>query len=330
MTHRVRLAGSEIGFTCAADESIVDAAERAGFAIPYSCRKGVCNTCEGALVGGEVEVRGRRIAGPADAVLMCQARPRADVEVALRRVERRAAAINKRLTASVYRVSRPAAEVFILTLRFAIGVRAKFQAGQHLKVLMADGDARTFSMANPPQANDGVELHIRHLPGGRFSEALLATLRPGDKLEVELPFGQFFLRDTEMPAILLATGTGFAPIKSMIEDALRRRNRRPMRFYWGERHSEGLYMLDRVAKWVDAAPSLTFVPVLSRPRNAWNGRSGLLHRIVLQDVGDMRQVEVYACGNPVMIASARRDFIAEAGLPEGRFYAEAFVASGGG
>jgi CDP-4-dehydro-6-deoxyglucose reductase/3-phenylpropionate/trans-cinnamate dioxygenase ferredoxin reductase subunit len=214
-------------------------------------------------------------------------------------------------------------------LRFAIGVRAKFQAGQHLKVRLSDGETRNFSMANPPHANDGVELHIRHVPGGRFSGALLATLRPGHKLDVELPFGQFFLRDAEMPAILLATGTGFAPIKSMIEDALRRRKRRPMRLYWGGRRREDLYMLDSVKRWVDVAACLTFVPVLSHPHSDWTGRTGLLHRVALDEVGDMSGVEVYASGNPLMIARARREFVAEAGLPERRFYAEAFVASGG-
>ena len=196
-------------------------------------------------------------------MLMCQARPRSDVDVALKRIERSAPPLRKTLAASVYRLARPAPDVAVLTLRFANGVRARFRAGQYLQVLMADGDRRNFSMANPPQHNDGVELHIRRIPGGRFSEAVLARIGPRDTLVVELPFGQFFLREAEMPAILLATGTGFAPIKSMLEDALRRGIRRPMRLYWGGRRQEDLYMLDGVAKLMERAPWLSFVPVLS-------------------------------------------------------------------
>jgi CDP-4-dehydro-6-deoxyglucose reductase/3-phenylpropionate/trans-cinnamate dioxygenase ferredoxin reductase subunit len=326
MSFKVR--AGDIAFACRADETILDAAERAGFAIPYSCRKGVCHTCEGALLAGEVQVRSRRVAGRADAVLMCQARPRSDVGVALKRIEPSAPPLRKTLAASVYRLARLAPDVSVLTLRFANGVRARFRAGQYLQVLMADGDRRNFSMANPPQHNDGVELHIRHIPGGRFSEAVLARIGPRDTLVVELPFGQFFLRDAEMPAILLATGTGFAPIKSMLEDALRRGLSRPMRLYWGGRCREDLYMLDWVAKLVARAPWLSFVPVVSETCAHWRGRAGLVHRAVLEDHPDLRDVEIYACGNPAMIAAARREFGQQAGLPETRFYADAFVASG--
>ncbi len=328
MSFQVRVADRDIAFACAADESILDAAERAGFSIPYSCRKGVCHTCEGALVAGEVQVRSRRIVGRSGAVLMCQARPCSDVEIAPKRIEKRTPPLRKTLTASVYRLARPAADVSVLTLRFANGVRAKFQAGQYLQVLLPDGDRRNFSMANPPHDNDGVELHIRHISGGRFSEAVLARIEPRDKLVVELPFGQFFLREAKMPAILLATGTGFAPIKSIVEDALRRGNSRPMRLYWGGRRRDDLYMLDRVAKWVERAPWLSFVPVLSQAGSHWPGRTGLVHRAALEENPDMREVEVYACGNPLMIAAAREDFGRDAGLPEARFYADAFVPSG--
>jgi CDP-4-dehydro-6-deoxyglucose reductase/3-phenylpropionate/trans-cinnamate dioxygenase ferredoxin reductase subunit len=197
-----------------------------------------------------------------------------------------------------------------------------------LQVLFPDGDSRNFSLANPAHDNDGAELHIRHVPGGRFSEGVLADLRPGDRLVVELPFGEFFLRHAEVPAILLATGTGFAPIKSILEGALRRGERRPMRFYWGGRTKSDLYMLDRVAKWQDRVPWLSFVPVLSRANADWRGRIGLVHRVALEDNPNMTNVEVYACGNPRMISLARKEFVEAADLPEARFYADAFVASG--
>lgn len=328
MSFEVRIAGGDIVFNCAAEDSILDAAERAGFSLPYSCRKGVCHTCEGVLVAGEVRVRSRQVTGKADAVLMCQARPCSHVEIAPKRIEKRAPPLRKTLTAMVFRITRPAPDVSLLTLRFANGVRAKFQAGQYLQVLLPDGDRRNFSLANPPYDNDAVELHIRRVPGGRFSEGILATLGPGDKLVVELPFGDFFLRQAEVPAILMATGTGFAPIKSILEDALRRGDRRPMRLYWGGRTIADLYMLSRVAKWQARAPWFSCVPVLSRPGVEWKGRTGLVHRAVLDDNPDMTNVEVYACGNPLMISAARKEFGAAAGLSEARFYADAFVASG--
>ena len=328
MRFEVRVAGHAIAFACAADEAILDAAERAGYALPYSCRKGICSTCEGSLVAGQMQVRGRRIVGHNDAVLMCQARPCSDVEIMPKRIEERAPSPRKTLTATVYRIARSAPEVCVLTLRFANGVRVKFQAGQYLQVLLPDGDRRNFSLANAPHENDGVELHIRHVSGGRFSERMLQTLAVGQKLTVELPFGQFFLREGGRPAIFLATGTGFAPIKSIFEAALRRGDRRPMRLYWGARTLPDLYMAERVAKWVDRAPWFSFVSVLSRPDGDWTGRTGRVHRAALEDNPDMSNVEVYACGNPLMIAAARKDFANEGGLPEARFYADAFVASG--
>ena len=205
---------------------------------------------------------------------------------------------------------------------------SRFQAGQYLQILLPGGDRRNFSLANPPHDNDGAELHIRHLKGGRFSEGVLAELGPGDRLVVELPFGEFFLRPAETPAILLATGTGFAPIKSILEGALRRGERRQMRLYWGGRTKSDLYMLDHVAKCRDRTPWFSFVPILSRPSAEWKGRTGLVHRAALEDNPDMTNVDVYACGNPQMIFAARKEFAEAAGLPEARFYADAFVASG--
>ncbi|HWE16176.1 MAG TPA: 2Fe-2S iron-sulfur cluster-binding protein [Hyphomicrobiaceae bacterium] len=330
MSFQVRISGQEIAFACNGDETILVAAERAGYSIPYSCRKGVCNTCECPLISGELEVRGRgRVVGPTKDVLICQAHPCTDVEILPKRIETSAPPLRKSLVAIVYRIARPAPEVVVLTLRFPAGVRAKFRAGQYLRVMMPDGDRRNYSMANPPHENDGVELHIRHVPGGRFSEGVLAGLAPGSKLTVELPYGQFFLRgQSTVPAIFVATGTGFAPIKSIVEDMLKRGDRRPMRLYWGGRARIDLYMLDRVEKWAARMDAFSFVPVLSEASDDWQGRTGPVHRAVLEDNPDLARVEVYACGNPLMIAAAKEDFCIEAGLPEEHFYSDAFVPSG--
>jgi CDP-4-dehydro-6-deoxyglucose reductase/3-phenylpropionate/trans-cinnamate dioxygenase ferredoxin reductase subunit len=326
--HRVQVAGRDIAFACAGDETVLDAAERAGYLMPCSCRRGVCGTCEGRLLAGEVHIAGHRRAGSGEPVLLCQARPRSDIAIAAKRVERRSPPARRTLEASVLRIGRPARDVSVLLLRFSIGVRAPFLSGQYLQIVMRDGERRSYSMANPAHANDGVELHIRHMPAGRFSGALLAGLGRGDPLTVELPFGQFFLRTSEAPAILLATGTGFAPIKSMVEHAWRRGDRRPMHLYWGGRSADDLYMLERVSKWTQRAPWFTCVPVLSRAGAPWRGRTGHVQRAALEDHPDMAGMEVYACGNPLMVAAAAAELVEQAGLPAAHFYADAFVAAG--
>ena len=224
---------------------MLDAAERAGYSLPYSCRKGICSTCEAELRDGRLRRARSRSTAPASEVLLCQAKPQTDIVIHPKRIDRHDPTARKKITARVYRVTRPADDVFTLMLRFPAGIRARFKAGQYLRVQMPDGDTRNFSMANAPRESDGVQLHIRHIPGGQFSEGVLARLHKGDKLKVEIPFGEFYLRTgTEKPMVCLATGTGFAPIKSIIEDLIARGNTRPVRLYWGGRRRQDLYMAE--------------------------------------------------------------------------------------
>jgi NAD(P)H-flavin reductase/ferredoxin len=332
MKHRVTIAGRDIAFDCEEGETILDAAQRAGFELPYSCRKGVCATCEGRLVAGEVETgrdeAPRPLAGPAEGVMFCRARPRSRLEIAPTRVERRDPLARRTLSATVFRIERPTADVALVHLRFPAGVKVPFKAGQYLQVLLEDGERRNFSMANPPAEKDGAQLHIRHVPGGRFSETVLARLEAGQKLTVELPFGDFFLREGgDHPIILVATGTGFAPIKSIIEDALKRGVRRRMVLYWGARTPADLYRADLPARWVARHPHFAFVPVVSEAAPGWTGRTGLVHQAVLDDHPSLAQHQVYACGNPAMVAAARRAFVAQAALPPQEIYCDAFVTA---
>jgi NAD(P)H-flavin reductase/ferredoxin len=329
MTFEVSVEDADIRFACGESETILAAAERAGYAMPYSCRKGVCSSCEGWLSQGSVRQRSKDIAGPAGRVLFCTANPTSDIVVRPRRIQRYDPRARKKILARVFRISRPADDVAVLQLRFPVSIRAKFKAGQYLRVKMPDGDERSFSMASPPQQSDGVQLHIRHVPGGAFSERVLASLALDDKLEIEVPFGDFHIReDDEAGFVLIATGTGFAPLKSIMDDMIRRRSRREVRFYWGGRRKADLYMADACEKWARRLPWFTFVPVLSDPGSDWTGRSGLVHRAVLEDIPNLAEWHVYACGNPVMIKVARSEFRTLGGLPEDRFYADAFVPSG--
>jgi CDP-4-dehydro-6-deoxyglucose reductase/3-phenylpropionate/trans-cinnamate dioxygenase ferredoxin reductase subunit len=231
----VRVAGTQIVFSCRPGETVLDAAERAGYALPYSCRKGVCTSCAATLTEGSAQVPGHPpTEAPADGVLLCRAVPRSPVEIAPTRIERSEPPTRRTMAATVHKISYPAPDVAVLALRYPIGKRVRFRAGQYLTVRLPDGDTRNYSMANPPWRNDAVSLHIRRVPGGRFSEGVLAGLRRGDQLTVELPFGEFTVdHDSTRPILLVVTGTGFAPAKSIIEDLIARRAARPVRLYWG-------------------------------------------------------------------------------------------------
>jgi NAD(P)H-flavin reductase/ferredoxin len=329
MSFQIAVEGSEIAFGCEAGETVLDAAERAGYSLPYSCRRGICSTCEAELRRGNIVAGAKQMTGPANEVLLCQAKPRTDILIRPKRIDRHDPAARKNIIANVFRITRAADDVFTLMLRFPAGIRARFKAGQYLRVRMPDGDTRNFSMANAPRESDGVQLHIRRIPGGQFSEAVLASLQKGDKLDVEIPFGEFYLRtESEKPIVCLATGTGFAPIKSIIEDLIVRGNSRRVRLYWGGRRRQDLYLASLPDKWSARAPWLTFTPVLSEPDAGWRGATGLVHEAVLRDIPDLSGWQVYACGNPAMTRSAERDFQSLGGLPDGQFFADPFVPSG--
>ncbi len=329
MMFQVAVDQTDIAFACEAGETVLDAAERAGYSLPYSCRKGICSTCEAELCRGSVTSGGKQMAGPASGVLLCRATPQTDIVIHPKRINRHDPAARKKITADVYRVGKVADDVYTLLLRFPAGIRARFRAGQYLRVAMPDGDTRNFSMANAPRESDGVQLHIRRIPGGQFSEGVLARLNKGDKLDIEIPYGEFYLRtEFEKPVVCLATGTGFAPIKSIIEDLIARGNTRRVRLYWGGRRRQDLYLLEIAEKWQARMAWLQFVPVLSEPDAGWHGATGLVHEAVLRDILDLSGWQVYACGNPLMIRTARRDFETLAGLPDGQFFADPFVSSG--
>lgn len=330
MTFSISIADAGISFPCAGGETVLDAAERAGYAIPYSCRKGLCSTCEGRLLSGAAVVRGQGMrAGPAEGVLLCQARPCADLLVAPAWIRKVEPVSRKMLEVKVRRIDRPIPDIAVIHLRLPIGQRAVFRAGQYLRILLPDGDSRNYSMANSPHRNDELELHIRRVPGGKFSDGVLTGLDKASRLTIELPYGEFRLGDSpDGRAILIATGTGFAPIKSIIEHQIHLGATRPLHLYWGANTEADLYMADLPRKWAEAYPWFQFTPVISAPADGWAGRTGFVHLAVLDDYSDMTGLEVYACGAPVAIDAALRAFTGLAGLKRDAFFSDAFVPSG--
>lgn len=328
MAHTVFVDGTDISFPCGVDQTVLDAAERAGFGIPYSCRKGICSTCAGVLLEGEMRVRGRgAVAGPDARVLFCQATPSTDVAIVPTRIRRAGIPARKILTARVRSIECPTRDVALISLRFPNGVRAAFDAGQYLRVHLADGSTRNYSMANPPAESDGVQLHVRRIATGKFSEGVLSALTVGAELIVELPFGEIKL-DTalESPAILMATGTGFAPFKSMIEEQIRRRTLRPLHLFWGARSEADLYLMTLVMRW-RKYPWFRFTPVLSSTAESWSGTTGYVQEAVMKTYPDLSNSEVFACGSASMIETSRESLIATSRLRAAAFYSDAFVPS---
>lgn len=334
MSFQVTLQPSGLGFSATSDETILEAALAGGLLIPYSCRDGACGVCKSKVLAGEVEhghysestlTAAERDAGMA---LLCCAHPRSDLVVEVRQVSRAGDIPVKKLPCRVQRRSLAAADVIVLELKLPASEKFQFIAGQYIDILLADGRRRSFSIANAPTHTDHLELHIRHVPGGHFTTHVFEKLKEKDILRFEGPLGGFRLHDSPKPAILLAGGTGFAPIKSIVENAIATGQTRPMTLYWGSRDLAGLYQLDVARSWEARLPGFRFVPVLSDApaADAWEGRRGLAHAALMADLPDLSGHQVYACGAPVMVDAARHDFVARCGLPEDEFFADAFTS----
>lgn len=337
MSFKVTLEPSGHSFEVSAEQKILDAGLEAGLSMPFSCRVGMCRACRGIIAEGVVDFgdvhpsyfsqadRDRGLA------FLCQARARSDLRIQVKELDGLAGVTVRKVPCRVSRIERPAPDVSILHLRLPLNENMKFVAGQHIEFLFPDEIRRSYSIATKPEVAGviAIELHIRHLPGGWFAETVLAKLKERDLLKFEGPLGSFSLRDdTAKPIVMLAGGTGFAPLKAMCEWAFERgiNKRRPITLFWGARTRQDLYLADLPQAWAQAHPDFTYVPVLSEPTQAcaWEGRQGLVHRVAMDMIGDMSGAEVYVCGAPAMVEAARRDF-AENGLPEDAFFADSFL-----
>lgn len=326
MPFTISVSDTEFSFSCEPDESVLNAAQRAGLEIPFSCRKGVCGTCKGRIVSGDVRAftgdalsEAERASGHA---LFCNTRPRSDLVIAPRSISKADPFARKTVAARVFRLRRLADDVMFVHLRFPAGIRVMFKAGQHLNLILENGERRDFSMANPPRESDGAQLHIRHVPGGVFTSYVFDSLKRGDVLHAELPFGDFTVDDSDKPILFVAGSTGFAPIQSIIEHMLVNGISRDITLYWGARRQNGLYS-EKPAKWARDVPGFKYVPVLS-DEQVDGIRHNLVHRAALEAHPSLEGFQAYVCGAPVMVKAARSEFIA-AGLPEQDFYSDAFV-----
>ncbi len=340
MSYQVTLKTSGKQFTVNQDETVLEAALRQNINLPYGCKNGACGSCKGKVLEGQVthgqhsESAMSRADETGGATLFCCAHPQSDLLIEAREVQGAGDIAIRKVPCRVNAISRHGSDVAILKLQLPASERFQFLAGQYLEFLLKDGQRRAYSIANAPEQEGPLELHIRHLPGGLFTDFVFAAKDPAlkekDILRFEGPLGSFFLReDSKKPIIFVAAGTGFAPIKSIIEQMQAKKIQRPISLYWGGRRPSDLYMNSLCETWAQDLPDFKYIPVISNalPEDAWDGRSGFVHEAVMTDHPNLKDFQVYACGAPVMVNAARQDFSSQCHLPEEEFFADSFTSA---
>ncbi|MEN9631025.1 MAG: hypothetical protein RJA10_4253 [Pseudomonadota bacterium] len=338
MSFQVTLKPAERVFGVDRDEPILAAAIRQGIGLPYGCRDGACGSCKSRLLEGRVIHGAHQLKAlsvteeESGLILTCCATPQTDCVVEARTVPGAGEHPVLKMPTRVLHIERAAPDVIVLRTQLPANQNFQYRAGQYIEFILRDGSRRSYSMANAPSqvgAPPSIELHLRHLPGGKFTDMAFSTLKEKDILRMEGPFGSFFLREENpKPIVLLASGTGFAPIQALIQHMQDKGITRPATLYWGCRRKADLYRHEACLRMAETVPWLRYVPVLSEPTadDAWQGRTGFVHHAVMADLPDLSGHQVYACGVPVMVDAAQRDFTSRCRLPADEFFADAFTS----
>ncbi len=338
MSFSVTVQPSGRHFTAEADETLLSAGLRQGIGLPYGCKDGACGSCKSKKISGELVMSEYQSKALSDAekeqgyVLTCRATATSDLVLESRQVVEEGAFPIRKMPVRVMSLAQASHDVMVIQLQLPTNDSFQFRAGQYIDFLLRDGARRSYSMANAPHTleagSPSVELHIRHMPGGKFTDHVFGAMKEKEIQRIEGPQGSFFLReDNPEPLVFLASGTGFAPIKAILEHMRHAGIERPTTLYWGGRRPADLYMDAWVREQAAALPWLTYVPVVSDAlaEDAWSGRTGFVHRAVLEDFADLSGHQVYACGAPIVVDSARQDFCTLAGLPSDSFFADSFI-----
>ncbi len=330
---KVKNIGSGAIFTVNEGESVLTAALRQGVMLPYSCKNGTCGSCKGTLQSGEVHypfhppmALSREEIGDGQ-VLFCQAEPTEDLVIQVREIEAVRDVQVRKMPVRVVEKTKLAPDVMLLRLKLPAAQRLQFLAGQYLEILLPDGKRRAFSIASSPQCEDEIELHIRHVEGGGFTGWVFDELNERDILRIEAPLGNFFIRNDQLerPMIMMGGGTGFAPLKSMIEDLLTHQDKRPLHLFWGARSANELYLLEKVLQWAEQNEHIRFTSALIEPGEdgAKDSFVGFVHQAVLDQYPDLSGFDIYMSGPPAMIDAGRKAFI-ESGAEKNRIFFDSF------
>jgi CDP-4-dehydro-6-deoxyglucose reductase len=330
MNCKVRVLPGGHEFSVRPGESVLDAALRHGVTLPYGCRNGTCGSCKGKVVAGEVGYKTQPVALSAEErerglALFCQAQPLGDVTIEAQATVAGDLPV-KKLPARVAKKELLAPDVMRLYLKLPVAVRLQFLAGQYIDFLLPDGRRRSFSLANAPHDDEFIELHVRHVEKGEFTEYVFEHMKEKSMVRIEGPHGDFFLReDSPRPLIFVAGGTGFAPIKGIIEHAFAAGVERPMHLYWGARAKVDLYLKALPQQWLEEYANFRYTEVLSAPAatDGWQGPTGFVHETLVVDFPDLSGYDVYAAGPPAMVRATRDACVAH-GLPAKQFFSDPF------
>jgi CDP-4-dehydro-6-deoxyglucose reductase len=313
---------------------VLTAALRAGIGLPYGCKNGACGSCKGKVVEGVVGHKAHQQRALSEderahgMALFCCAVPDGDLVIEAREIAGSSEYPVRKMPSRVASIDKVAPDVAVVTLQLPANEALAYRAGQYIEFLLKDGKRRSYSMASAPSLEGPVTLHIRYMAGGLFTEHVFNAMKERDILRFEGPHGTFFLREeSDKPIVLLASGTGFAPIKALVEHLIHLKSTRPVTLYWGGRRPLDLYMNALCEEWAATLPWFKYVPVVSHalPDDHWTGRTGFVHAAVMHDIPDMSGYQVYACGAPIVVDSARKDYVEKCNLPADEFYADAFT-----
>jgi CDP-4-dehydro-6-deoxyglucose reductase len=333
MSYEITVTPSGHRFEVKNNETILDAALEHGLAFPYGCRSGKCGSCASQLLTGKVtylkgftpkeeDIKNNKI-------LLCQAIPKSPLEIKVAEVESAEGLEVRTLPARVEALNKLNHDVMAMKLKLPDGERLQFLAGQYINILLKDGKKRAYSIANAPHDDQFIELHLREVPGGFFSNLVFHEMKEKTMLRLEGPLGSFFLREkSTRPIVLMAGGTGFAPVKAVVEHAIASKISRPIHIFWGVRSKQDLYHHNLASQWAESYKNIEYTPALSEPfpEDEWSGETGFVHDVVIKKFSDMSSYDVYLCGPPPMIDAGKKAFLAR-GLSEDRLFFDSFEFS---
>ncbi|MFK5893617.1 MAG: CDP-6-deoxy-delta-3,4-glucoseen reductase [Pseudomonadota bacterium] len=336
MSFKVTIHSNQSSFQVKTDETVLEAALNQGVNLPYGCRNGFCGACKGQIISGQVSYSEQPEKLSDEDIdqgfaFLCSCFPESDLEIDIELVEETSDIEIKTLPCRVQSIEKMSNDVIFLSLKLPAEERLQFLPGQYIDILLEDGRKRSFSLANPPHKDEFLELHIRHVPGGIFTDHVFSSMKKMDILRIEGPHGNFFYREnTDRAMIFMAGGTGFAPIKSIIEHLIAEKITQPIYLYWGVRTQADLYMNELAIKWEKDYPNIHYIPILSNQEHstkenkpAWNGKTGYVHQAICDDFSDLSEYDIYACGPPIMITSAEESF-KQQGLTDEHFFSDSF------
>ncbi|MFK5985419.1 MAG: CDP-6-deoxy-delta-3,4-glucoseen reductase [Pseudomonadota bacterium] len=331
MSFKVTIHSNQISFQVEANENIIDAALNQGINLPYGCRNGFCGACKGEVLSGQIsypeqpkslsdEEMEQNIA------FFCSCVAESDLEIDIEIIEEVSSIEIKTMPCRIHSLEKISSDVMFMSLKLPAEERLQFLPGQYIDILLVDGKRRSFSLANPPHKDEFLELHLRHVPGGIFTDQVFSSMKEMDILRIEGPHGSFFFKEqSQRPMIFMAGGTGFAPIKAIVEHLIAEKIDRPVYIYWGARNQPDLYMDQLAKQWQLDYPNISYIPVLSDAENDhhWEGKKGFVHQVICDDFDDLSAYDVYACGPPIMISSAQTAF-KDKNMDEEHFYFDSF------